>query len=270
MRFCEIEYDEIPKIIWTFWDTKEQPEIVQNTIETWRKFSPDFKIVVLNFENLNEYLPGIDFKKFRHTNFIQRTSDFIRVYVLAKYGGIWSDASIVATQSHNWIIDEHKKRGFDFFAFSGKRNQELNDYPVIENYFFACKPQSNFIVKWRDEFTRITNYEKIEDYVQHIKSIGVNVQKIPNPDYLTQDVSAQVVMQKYMTPSDIKRQIYTLHSEDGPYKHSHDNSWIPEKSVKSLCDGEYPSLIKLYGNERRAIEKDPELKCSYRMFSNKT
>jgi len=259
---------KIPKIIWTFWDSDDSPPFVQKSIESWRKFSPDFDIRVVTPKTLKDYLPEVDFSSKRN-DFIQRTSDFIRVHLVAKYGGIWSDASVVATRSHDWLIDEHKTRGFEFFSYHNPRDQVLSDYPVVANWFFASVPNGNFVSKWRDEFERINDFEKIEDYISDIKSKGVNTQKIPDTGYLTQDCSAQVVLQTQMTPEEIKRTMYMLNSEDGPYKHSHSNGWDPVKSVQSLCDtpsSELPDLIKVYGKERRAMDDDPQLKCAYKIF----
>jgi len=260
---------EIPKIIWTFWDSDNPPNFVSKSIDSWRKHSPDFKIIVVTPSNLKDYLPETDFSKFKHTNFIQRTSDFIRVHLVAKYGGIWSDASVVATRSHNWIIDEQKSRGFEFFSYYRKDNQTLDDYPTIENWFFASIPNGNFVSKWRDEFNRLNDYDDIDGYIEDIKKKGVDPQKIPDLKYLTQDVSAQVVLQTQMTPEEIKRTIYTLNSEDGPYQHSHSNGWDPPKSMRSLCEqptSELPDLIKIYGNERRAMDADPSLQCANKIF----
>jgi Capsular polysaccharide synthesis protein len=260
---------EIPKIIWTFWDSDNPPDFVSKSIDSWRKYSPDFTINVVTPSNLKDYLPETDFSKFKHTNFIQRTSDFIRVHLVAKYGGIWSDASVVARRSHNWIIDEQKSRGFEFFAYRNDRDNTLEDYPVLANWFFASIPNGNFVSKWRDEFNRLNDYDDIDGYIQDIKSKGVDPQKIPDLRYLTQDVSAQVVLQTQMTPEEIKTTIYTLNSEDGPYQHSHSNGWDPPKSVRSLCDKpswELPDLIKIYGNERRAMNADPSLQCANKIF----
>lgn len=259
---------EIPKIIWTFWDSDAPPEFVQKSIESWRKFSPDFKINVVTPQTLKDYLPEVDFSSKRN-DFIQRTSDFVRVHLVAKYGGIWSDASVIATRSHNWIIDAQKSRGFEFFSYDNPRDQILPDHPVIANWFFASVPGGDFVSKWRDEFDRLNNFKRPQDYIRDIRSKGVNTQKIPDPNYLTQDCSAQAVLQTQMTPEEIKRTMYTLNSEDGPYKHSHDNGWVPAKAVKSLCETsmtELPDIIKIYGNERRAIESDDSLKCSYKIF----
>ena len=259
---------EIPRTIWTFWDSDNLPPFVEKSIESWRKFSPDFTIHVVTPETLKDFLPDVDFSSKRN-DFIQRMADFVRVHLVAKYGGIWSDASVVATRSHNWVIHEQQTRGFEFFSYHRKDNQTLDDYPTIENWFFASIPEGNFVSKWRDEFDRLNNFEKVEDYIADIKSKGVDTQRIPDPNYLTQDCSAQVVLQKEMTPEEIKKTIHTLNSEEGPYKHSHDNGWDPAKSVKSLCDTpvtELPDLIKVYGNERRAIDADPQLECAYKIF----
>ena len=129
-------------------------------------------------------------------------------------------------------------------------------------------PQS-FVSKWRDEFNRLNDFDEIDGYIEDITKKGVSPQKIPDLKYLTQDVAAQVVLQTQMTPEEIKRTIYTLNSEDGPYKHSHSNGWRPAESVQSLCDQSpsiLPDLIKIYGNERRAIESDPRLACVNKIF----
>jgi hypothetical protein len=223
---------------------------------------------VVTPKTLPDFLPDVDFSSKRN-DFIQRMADFVRVHLVAKYGGIWSDASVVATRSHNWVIHEQQSRGFEFFSYENPRDQTLPDYPVVANWFFASIPEGNFVTKWRDEFDRLNNFEKVEDYIADIKSKGVDTQRIPDPNYLTQDCSAQVVLQKEMTPEEIKKTMYFLNSEEGPYKHSHDNGWEPSKSVKSLCDtpnSELPDLIKVYGNERRAIDADPQLECAYKIF----
>jgi len=261
---------EIPRTIWTFWDSDSPPPFVEKSIESWRKFSPDFTINVVTPKTLAEYLPEVDFSG-KKNDFIQRTADFVRVHLVAKYGGIWSDASVVATRSHNWIIHEQQSRGFEFFSYHRKDNQTLDDYPPIENWFFASIPNGNFVSKWRDEFDRVSNFEKVEDYITDIRNKGVDTQKIPDPNYLTQDCSAQVVLQKHMTPEEIKKTIHTLNSEEGPYHHSHSNGWDPAKGIQGLCDtpiSELPDLIKIYGNERRAIDADPQLECAYKIFGS--
>jgi mannosyltransferase OCH1-like enzyme len=100
--------NEIPKVIWTFWDKDELPEIVQKSVENWKKHCPGFEVVIVNMSNVSQFLPEIDIESFRDGEFIQRKSDMVRLALIAKYGGIWSDASIATKKSYDWIIEEQK------------------------------------------------------------------------------------------------------------------------------------------------------------------
>jgi mannosyltransferase OCH1-like enzyme len=40
--------DKVPKIIWTYWDTDEVPEIVKLSMKSWRKTSPNYFINLMN------------------------------------------------------------------------------------------------------------------------------------------------------------------------------------------------------------------------------
>ena len=260
---------EIPKTIWTYWDSDTLPEIVQKSIENWKRYSPEWTIHVVTPSNIKEFLPEVDFSKFRPNDFVQRHVDLIRLYLVSKYGGVWSDASIAVKRSHNWIIDEQKTKGFEFFGYYRESSTNKQEYPVIENWFFAAVPNSNFVSKWRDEFEKTGQYNDVKKYIEDVKKQGVDIQDIPDPSYLTPYVSAQAVMQTQMTPDEIKSKIHVIKSDDGPFKHSTATDWDPPKSMKWLCDTpnhELPDLIKVYGNERRAVEADESLKCSYKIF----
>jgi hypothetical protein len=260
---------EIPKTIWTFWDSDNLPPFVEKSIESWRKFSPDFTINVVTPSKFNEYFTDEQIKIINNADSEPRKSDFVRLFILADKGGIWSDASVVATRSHNWIIHDQKSKGHEFFGYDRVYSTTRPEFPAVESWFFACIPDCDFVKKWRDEFTRINDFNKPEDYVNDLKNSGVDFQNIPMPEYLAVYLSAQKVMQHMMTPEEIKQKLYIIKSDDGPFKHSISNDWDPAKSVQSLCDTpvtELPDLIKVYGNERRAIDADPQLECAYKIF----
>ncbi len=54
---------EIPKTIWTYWDSEDLPDFVSKCIAKWRRLHPDWTIVVLNPKNLKDYLPETDIFK---------------------------------------------------------------------------------------------------------------------------------------------------------------------------------------------------------------
>ena len=191
------------------------------------------------------------------------------MHVLAKYGGVWSDASLVPRTSFQWILDEQKKRGVEFIGFYRKSATKQPDWPVIESWFFACTPGCKFVEQWRDELGVMNTLDKEADYQQNVKDRGVDVQDIPQPDYLNVYLSAQVVLQKSMTPDEIRSKIYVIDSEEGPFKHSVSSDWDAAKAMQWLCDtpsSELPDIIKVYGNERRAIDADENLRCAYKIF----
>jgi hypothetical protein len=262
-------HDEIPKTIWTYWDSDEFPEFIQKSIAKIREMNPDWTLNVLTPTNLRQYLPDVDIFSFKFADTKPRQSDFVRLHVLPKYGGVWTDASVVPRKSFNWILDEQKQRGFEFMGYFREWATTRKEYPVIESWFFACVPGCDFVSKWRDELGVMNTLDKETDYKDNVKARGVDIQKIPQPDYLNVYLSAQAVMQTQMTPEEIKNKIHVIRSDDGPFKHSVITNWNPAKSMKWLCDTpihELPDLIKVYGNERRAIEADASLKCSYKIF----
>ena len=253
----------IPKTIWTYWDSEDLPEFVSKCIDKWRRLHPDWSITVLNPKNLKDYLPETDIFKLKFADTKPRQSDFVRLYILPKFGGVWADASVIPTRSWDWVIEEQKKKGSDFIGYYRQGATTKSEYPVIESWFFACPKDSDFVSKLRDEMMTMNSLENEADYKENVKARGVDIQNIPQPDYLNIYLSAQAVMQTQMTTDEIRNKIHVYPSEDGPFKHSVANNWKPAESVKSLCaldTTEMPEMIKIYGNERRAMESDPVLK----------
>jgi len=260
---------EIPKIIWTYWDSEKLPDFIQKCIDKWRQLNPGWTINILSPGNLGEYLPGVDIFGMKFADTKPRQSDFVRLHVMAKYGGIWCDASMVPTKSFDWVLDTQRSKGSEFIGYYREAATTRPEYPAIESWFFASIPGSNFVSKWRDELGVMNTLKHEADYKDHVKERGVDIQNIPQPDYLNVYLSAQAVMQTQMTPDEIKDKIHVLKSEDGPFEHSVTNNWDPAKAIKSLCDkpkSDLPDLIKIYGNERRAMDSDPSLACANKIF----
>ncbi len=106
-----------PKIIWTCWWQGEEnlPPVVKKCIESIRKYCPDYELRVITADNMHDYveLPDYIMQKHRKGS-ITRTqlSDLLRVALLAKYGGLWMDATVFLTEPLSQAILEAP-----FFAF---------------------------------------------------------------------------------------------------------------------------------------------------------
>jgi len=258
----------IPKIIWTYWDSDELPEFVEMCIDKWRRLHPDWTIRVLTPDTVWRYTDA-DIFNYKFADTKPRTSDFVRLNVLAKHGGVWADASIVPMKSFDWVLDKQREGGYEFISYYRKQATLKPEYPVVESWFFACVPDCQFVKDWRDELEVMNSLGSDTDYKPNVQSRGVDIQNIPQPDYLNVYLSAQAVMQTKMTLEEIKEKIYVVEADDGPFRHSTRNNWDPPNAMKWLCGktpADVPEMIKVYGLEREAIKADPELKCSYWIF----
>jgi hypothetical protein len=223
----------------------------------------------LNKNTVSQWIPELKLNDLKHNDKPARESDFIRLSVLAKYGGFWVDASMFMTKSLNFIRDIQSEKRCEFIAYYLEGFTSRSEYPVIESWFFACIPGSQFVQRWRDEFMSINNYDTVDDYVERKKKDGVDLQKIDSPNYLAIHVSAQAVMQKLMSVEDVTKKLHLLKAEDGPYKWLKNANWNTPKGLQNLCDDTslHMPVIKLRGSEREAINNNENLKCIYKFLN---
>ena len=99
---------KIPKIIWSFWDSENPPETVKFCMDSWSYWNPDYLVILLNKKNVNDYIPKVNVLNLRRSSdFPARLSDLIRINILKKYGGLWTDATNLATMSFDLFVKEN-------------------------------------------------------------------------------------------------------------------------------------------------------------------
>lgn len=257
----EPKYSKIPNVIWTFWEGDES-ELITKCIGSWKKYNPEYKVVVLNKRNLVEYIPSENIDAIPHTSdFIQRYSDFVRVNVLKTYGGIWMDASIICQAPLTWVHDIQNKSGADFIAYY-RDGFTLSEYkksaPIIENWFFACAKGSQYVVDWYDEMLRFSGKEKVTDYLDTLLGENVSFQNVPPEryDYLVMYIIASAILQK--KKHDYK--VYLLKSDDTALRHWIMHGFDHVKGAKELVENNdkhrSEPLVKIVGVVRNELLKD--------------
>lgn len=254
-------YNKAPKIIWTYWDNEDKiPKMVRMCMDSWKKWNPNYEIILLTKKNYLDYA-NIPYEITSNKNFNDnpsRFSDLVRINVLAEFGGVWVDTSVLLKGSiDKWLFP----RPGEFSGFYINGFTEIKESPIVENWFFACNKSSKFMRAWRDEFIKIREFVTVEEYIKSRINMGVNIQKINDPIYLAMHVAAQKVIQidKYPLKDLILRK-----AEDGPFKYLVDAKWDDEKALELACmDKSYQKpIMKMRGGERDILEKNIDLSLS--------
>lgn len=106
----------IPKVIHYCWISEKEdyclPKSVQSCIDTWKQNLPDYIIKewnINNFDiNINNYVKeAYNSKKYAFV------SDYIRLYVLYNYGGIYMDTDVKVLKSFDNLLENKAFMGFE-------------------------------------------------------------------------------------------------------------------------------------------------------------
>ena len=191
----------LPRTIWIFWDQAELPNDINAIIKNNKKILSNFKFNVLNNQNLNTYLDTSRFPENYAALSVQAKSDFIRLNLLKKYGGVWMDAGIIINSSEEFerLFNECLNRQADLLAFTKTNNDDNSEYhPYIESWFLIAPQNSKLINLWLIEFEHAVNigFDAYNKYIiddlnvkicDGIKGFGT---------YLTMHMCLQTVLQK--------------------------------------------------------------------------
>lgn len=105
----------LPKIIHYCWFGRgEKSRLAKKCIASWKKYCPDYKIVEWNEDNFDVNMNG--YTKWCYENkkyaFL---SDFVRLWVVYRYGGMYFDVDVEIVQSLEELV-----KGQAFFGFETK------------------------------------------------------------------------------------------------------------------------------------------------------
>lgn len=175
------------KIIWTVWLQGEdkEPLVVRKCINSFNKHKGEYKVNLVTLDNLNQYL-DIDLKiiaGFKKSVFsAAHLTDYIRMALLSKYGGVWLDATQYLTEEiPNSIWNYDLMLWNKVYDLTGK-----NAYiaiPFVEkfnNSFLVAKTNSPFF-KFGSEITENLLFDPILklDYFSNFKAYFVAFNRIP-------------------------------------------------------------------------------------------
>jgi hypothetical protein len=186
----------IPKKIWLFWHDDNFPVIVSECVDKILKLNKDFEVILLNDSTVCSYVLDIDKYNFPE---VQHRSDYIRLYVLNSYGGVWIDASIMCFKGVDLFLEELDLYKSDFFAFFNERRTKDISFPVLENWFLIANRGNKFISNWLEEYRKALEMGVIgylHDVEKNNPEFFHKISKEERP-YLFSYICAQRVLRDY-------------------------------------------------------------------------
>jgi hypothetical protein len=224
-----------PRIIWTYWNSKKLPALVEASILSWQFHHPDFTVRVLNDETIGSVLGFNLDETVKWLDSPTRRSDVIRINTLARHGGVWLDGSFLVCGRLKFLEGVLGDTGPDFVGWYLEGWTIMPQWPVVENWAFAARPGSPFMAAWRDEFMSTPNHAKGVAAQVAAYAGRVNTQKIPALHYLLMHVAAQAVMQGLRPPL-VPYHLQLFPAEQGPYKYLADKHWKSWAATDAMVD----------------------------------
>jgi hypothetical protein len=243
----------LPKIVWSYWDSDNLPDQIKLIYENNKKKLVGWDYRLVNNSNKKEYIGDDDIKK----NLAKpHYADWIRLYLLEKYGGVWMDISIIINDSIDdlWNKSNLWKSELTGFNMSGFEDKTI-DLLIIENYFIMAPKDSEIISLWYKEFYKAIQQGFKEYKLEQLKD-GVNFQNlwrnIENV-YYTQHACLQVVLQRKLNrPANM----YIQSGLDSMYKIQSECGWDNNCLKNKINDKSYSKkipYIKLRGDDRKGL-----------------
>ena len=126
----------IPRIIWAYWNGDSVPLLIQRCFDNWARLNPGYSLRILNDAQLPQYVPQLPGNLQQLP--VAKRSDWLRLELLHRHGGIWLDASTILTEPLDWLLEQQQRSGADLVAYYLERYTRDLQVPVVENWLMAA------------------------------------------------------------------------------------------------------------------------------------
>ena len=221
-----------PKIIWIFWDSDKLPKIIQQIKDYNKNKLKGWDVRFMNLNTVRDYIPDSAYPANYNDLVPANKSDWMRLYLLNKYGGCWLDAGIIIndTTIFNKIYNESVVTSSDLTVFKSSsknfRHKTGIEIPlIIDSWFILAPVGSQIIQAWLDEITYAIDIGLLQ-YKRKVIKEGTNISRIQfkdeNDTYLTVHICIEHVLQKKLET--IPRMLI-LSSKDSMFKIQNECNW---------------------------------------------
>lgn len=231
----------IPKTIHYCWfGQSEKPKIVQECIKSWKKNLSDYEIIEWNESNFDIQSHPFTKAAYEIGNYAF-VSDYVRVYALYNYGGIYLDTDTEIYKSLDPFLTEYSFWGFEEKNF------------IATSLIGAC-PQNNIIgqfLRFYDSVQLINEQGEVKKFTNVSVVTDMLSRKGIKLDGTYQRIEREITIypQEYFSPYDYIN-CYMKSTENTYAVHHFHKSWLPISTrIKSSLK---KCLAKLIGGYRLA------------------
>jgi hypothetical protein len=244
-----------PKIIFCYWHNYEEDDFIKLFIENWKKkISPDWNIIVLHKNNIKEYTKN-HMDKYKYLD-NTKYSDFLRLYLLKEYGGVWMDISTIIIDGK--FLDEYYKEmienKYDCLLYEYNNKTKHKEYPYLENWFIMAPKNSILINEWFYIFDKSFEMGFIEFKKNILIESGLDLSNTIssfNDIYLMMHACLNYLMYKGK-----KFHICIKDACESMFKLQNESNWENSNLLESICQKKFDNLysIKLVGSQRNYLK----------------
>ena len=178
-----------------------------------------------------------------------KKSDWVRLYMVSTYGGVWCDASIILTKPLEWIIT---KADFVGYHMDGWQSEGMPK--IVESWCFGAPRGSPFVTAWFEEFDRAMRTGDLNAYVD---AVAPTLDLMNFPKAFLSHLAVYVSAQRVLQAEGADYNLDLRPSQDGPFSTAAAVKWDADVLADVLATSPTPphiEMIKLTGEMRKAVD----------------
>ncbi len=196
------------KHIFLFWHSDHLPSMVNECVKKMASKLPSWSIILLNNETIYKFIKRYEFpKKYDTVNFTSIKCDWIRLYLLYNYGGLWIDISTIINdpaiiEQLYTDVNDSKPIGIYKLDVNSFTHDSIT-YTCVENWFIMVKSKQNYILKlWIEEFEKAIDMGINPYFQSRKKEFTLSNTLVSRISYFAMFIAFQVIIQKFNITND--------------------------------------------------------------------
>lgn len=212
-----------PRPLWTYWGSPTPPALVDLCVTTLRYHAgSDWTVHVLSRDTALDHVSLGDLPPSFSSMRPSFQADALRLALLRRHGGMWIDATTIATRNFSDWVGEAFSAGSNFYGFYIEHYTAQGGPPLVASWAVGvAAPEEPIMVAWHKHYLKLWQNRSTADDITDDKFFsGAD---ISNVDPLMQDyLNVELVLNVLLQRNEQLRQRFddtatVVSAEMGPY-----------------------------------------------------